>query len=251
MTEKSSYNPGEPIWIDLGTPDLDASIAFYGSLFGWTAEKGGEEFGGYTNFSKNGRKVAGLMPLMGPEQPPVWSSYVCTDDADKTTALIADNGGTVHAPPMDVGTLGRMAVFSDPAGAFFGIWQPGDHLGAETVLEEGTFAWTELSTRDQAKALPFYEAVLGWTAKTTDGYTEFQLGDTSVAGCMDMPEMVPAEVPSYWMPYFGAADPEAKAAEAAKLGGTILVPLMEFGGGRFSVVQDPHGSTFGLLDLKA
>jgi predicted enzyme related to lactoylglutathione lyase len=250
MTEKSSYNPGEPIWIDLGTPDLDASIAFYGSLFGWTAEKGGEEFGGYTNFSKDGRKVAGLMPLMGPDQPPVWSSYVCTDDADKTTALITDNGGTVHAPPMDVGTLGRMAVFSDPAGAFFGIWQPGDHLGAETVLEEGTFAWTELSTRDQAKATPFYEAVFGWTAKTMEGYTEFQLGATSVAGCMDMPDMVPAEVPSYWMPYFAASDPEAKAKQVAELGGTILLPLMEFGGGRFSVVQDPHGSTFGLLDLK-
>jgi predicted enzyme related to lactoylglutathione lyase len=251
MTEKSSYNPGEPIWIDLGTPDLDASIAFYGSLFGWTAEKGSEEFGGYTNFSKNGRKVAGLMPLMGPEQPPVWSSYVCTDDADKTTALVSENGGTVHAPPMDVGTLGRMAVFSDPAGAFFGIWQPGDHLGAETVSEEGTFAWAELSTRDQAKALPFYEAIFGWTPKSLEGYTELQLAGTSVAGCMDMPEMVPAEVPSYWMPYFAASDPEAKAAEAAKLGGTVLVPLMEFGGGRFSVVQDIHGSTFGLLDLKA
>ncbi|MDT7550089.1 MAG: uncharacterized protein QOE84_2483 [Actinomycetota bacterium] len=250
MTEKSSYNPGEPIWIDLGTPDLDASIAFYGSLFGWTAEKGPAEFGGYTNFSKNGRKVAGLMPLMGPEQPPVWTSYICTDDADKTTALVSDNGGTVHAPPMDVATLGRMAVYSDPAGAFFGIWQPGDHIGAETLFEEGTFAWTELSTRDQAKATPFYEALFGWTAKSMEGYTEFQLGETSVAGCMDMPEMVPAEVPSYWMPYFAAADPEAKAGEAAKLGGTILVPLMEFGGGRFSVVQDIHGSTFGLLDLK-
>jgi predicted enzyme related to lactoylglutathione lyase len=249
MTEKTSYRPGEPIWIDLGTPDLDASIAFYGSLFGWTAEKGPEEFGGYTNCFKDGRKVAGLMPLMGPGQPPVWTSYICSDDADKTTALVSESGGSVHAAPMEVGSLGRMALFTDPAGAFFGIWQPGDHLGAETIDSEGTFTWTELSTRDQAKAVPFYASVFGWTAKSMEGYTEFQLHGTSVAGCMDMPDMVPAEVPSYWMPYFAASDPEAKAQQVATLGGAILVPLMDFGGGRFSVVQDPNGATFGLLDL--
>jgi predicted enzyme related to lactoylglutathione lyase len=250
MTNKTSYSPGEPIWIDLGTPDLDASIAFYGTLFGWTAEKGPEEFGGYTNFSKDGKKVAGLMPLMQEGQPPVWSSYICTDDADKTTALVADNGGTVHAPPMDVGTLGRMAIYTDPSAGFFGVWQPGDHLGAELIDSEGTFTWTELSTRNQAAVHPFYEAVFGWTPQISEGYTEFQLGGKSVAGCMDMPEMVPAEVPSYWMPYFAAADPEAKAKQVAELGGTILVPLMEFPGGTFAVVQDIHGSTFGLLALK-
>jgi predicted enzyme related to lactoylglutathione lyase len=250
MTNKTSYSPGEPIWIDLGTPDLDASISFYGSLFGWTAEKGPVEFGGYTNFFKDGKKVAGLMPLMQEGQPPVWSSYICTDDADKTTALVADNGGTVHAPPMDVGTMGRMAIYADPAGGFFGAWQPGDHIGAELIDAEGTFTWTELSTRDQSAVHPFYETVFGWTPRVAEGYTEFQLGGTSVAGCMDMPEMVPAEVPSYWMPYFAASDPEAKANQVVELGGTALVPLMEFGGGRFAVVQDVHGSTFGLLDLK-
>ena len=88
-------------------------------------------------------------------------------------------------------------------------------------------------------ANPFYASAFGWSARTMEGYTEFQLDGTSVAGCMDMPDMVPAEVPSYWMPYFAASDPQAKAQEAASLGATVLVPLMEFGGGRFSVVQDP------------
>lgn len=52
---------------------MDASVAFYGSLFGWTIERGCELFGGYSNFSKDGRLVAGLMPVRGPEQLPVWS----------------------------------------------------------------------------------------------------------------------------------------------------------------------------------
>jgi predicted enzyme related to lactoylglutathione lyase len=68
---------------------------------------------------------------------------------------------------------------------------------------------------------------------------------------MDTPEMVPAEVPSYWMPYFGADDPAAKAQEVASLGGTVLVPLVEMDQLSFSVVADPHGSAFGLLKMQA
>jgi len=249
MTDKSSYSPGEPTWIDLGSPDPDASVAFYSALFGWTATEGTPEFGGYRNFLRDGKTVAGLMPLMSPEQPPVWSSYISVADCDKTDALVQEAGGMVYAPPMDVGPLGRMAVYADPSGAAFGTWQPRQHTGAQLVSEEGTFAWTELSTRDQAAVHPFYAKVFGWHAKVEGGYTEFQLGGTSVAGCMDMPEMVPSEVPSYWMPYFAASDPAAQATKAAQLGGTVVVPLMDFPGGQFAVVQDPHGSTFGLLHM--
>jgi predicted enzyme related to lactoylglutathione lyase len=250
MTVKTSYEPGEPIWVDLATPNVDASIAFYGSLFGWTCDQSrAEEFGGYANFSKDGKQVAGLMPLMQEGMPPVWSCYVCTDDAEKTSAKVTEAGGTVVAPPMAVAELGTMAVYNATDGSFFGVWQPGTHLGSERVHEEGTLTWTELSTRNQDAALPFYSTVFGWEPSVQEGYTEFQLGGTSVAGCMDMPDMVPAGVPSYWMPYFAASDPAAKAQEAAGLGATVLVPSMEFPGGTFSVVQDPHGSAFGLLRL--
>jgi predicted enzyme related to lactoylglutathione lyase len=249
MTAKTSYQPGEPTWIDLGTPDMDATLAFYGGLFGWAAgESAGEEYGGYRMFTKDGKNVAGVMPLMSPEQPPVWSCYVSTDDADKVAALISENGGTVIAPPMDVPEAGRMAVFTDAAGAFFGVWQPAEHIGAELIDEEGTLSWIELSTRDQQKSLTFYDSVFGWQPKVSEGYTEFQLGGRSVAGCMDMPPMVPEQVPSYWMPYFETQDPRAASEKAASLGGTIIAPFSEMGGVAFAVVQDPHGSTFGLLN---
>jgi predicted enzyme related to lactoylglutathione lyase len=252
MTVKSSYNPGEPIWVDLASPDVERTAAFYGALFGWTINQDrSEEFGGYANFSLDGKQVAGVMPLMQEGMPAVWSCYVCTDDAEKTTAKVTEAGGTVVAAPMAVAELGTMAVFTAVDGAFFGVWQPGTHLGTERVEEEGCPSWMELSTRDQQAALPFYEAVFGWSARVSEGYTEFQLGGTSVAGCMDMPDMVPAEVPSYWMPYFQAEDPAAKAQQAAELGGTLIVPFMEMENVAFSVVADPHGSTFGLLKVTA
>lgn len=249
MTDKTAYLPGEPLWVDLGTPDMDRTVAFYTELLGWTYGGGSPEHGGYGSFFLDGKQVTGVMPLMSPDMPPVWSCYVCTDDADKTTALVTEAGGTVIAPPMDVSELGRMAVYAAPDGAVIGIWQPGTHIGSELVGQEGAPCWIELSSRDQSAAHAFYATVFGWEAHVTPDYTELQLGGTSVAGCMDMPAMVPAEVPSYWMPYFAASDPAAKAQEAAGLGATVLVPTMDFPGGTFSVVQDPHGSTFGLLRL--
>src|SRR5437773_1536733 len=85
---------------------------------------------------------------------------------------------------------------SDSDGAAIGAWQPGLHTGAELVGEEGVTSWIELASRDQASALPFYNSVFGWGANENPGYTEFTLNGQPVAGCMDMPEMVPAEVPS-------------------------------------------------------
>ena len=40
---------GDPCWVDLGTPDLDAAAEFYGSLFGWSVEEdeNAEQTGGY------------------------------------------------------------------------------------------------------------------------------------------------------------------------------------------------------------
>ena len=250
MTQKTSYQPGEPSWIDLGTPNMEATLAFYGGLFGWTAdEPRGEEFGGYRTLRKDGKSVGGVMPLMSPEQPPVWTCYVSTDDADKVAALVSDGGGQVFAPPMQVESLGRMAVFADPTGAAFGIWEPGQLIGADICDEEGAMQWVELSTRNQSAALPFYETVFGWQPKVTEEYTEFQLGGQSVAGCMTMADSMPAHIASYWMPYFGAAQPGEQASKAIELGGSVLVPESSMGGVTFAIAQDPHGSTFGLLRI--
>ena len=163
---------------------------------------------------------------------------------------MSEAGGATYTPPTDVGDLGPMAVFADPAGAAFGIWQPGTHRGAGLVRAEGTFAWMELTTRNQDAALRLYASAFGWEAARNPGYTESQLAGTSVAGCMDTPVWVPDGVPSSWMPYFTAADPAAKAEQAAALGATVLVPFTEMDDVAFTIVSDPHGSMFGLLNLK-
>lgn len=251
MPARTAYRPGEPTWIDLASSDLTVSHAFYTQLFGWEAGESSEDFGGYGMYTLGGKNVAGFAPLMFPGQPVAWSSYVSVEDADKTAALVRDNGGQVHAEPMDVGDLGRMAFFVDPASAYIGIWQPRAMTGADVTQEEGTLGWIELSSRDLPGVLDFYTNVFGWTVSAGPDYTEFQLGGDSVAGAMTMPEMVPAEVPANWMPYFITADPRAKAEQVSAFGGTVLVPFGEAPGVFYSVVMDPLGASFGLLAMKS
>ena len=57
MSERTSYEPGVPSWVDLSSPDTDASATFYGGLFGWELQSAGpvEETGGYGMFTLQGQ----------------------------------------------------------------------------------------------------------------------------------------------------------------------------------------------------
>ena len=137
MSERTSYEPGMPSWVDLASPNPNASAAFYGSLFGWEVQSAGpvEETGGYGMFTagRPGRRVS---PIMKEGQPPAWTIYVATEDADADAAGVSEAGGDVLFGPMDVMDAGRMAVFAHPA-AGVGVWQAGSHTGAALVNEPG------------------------------------------------------------------------------------------------------------------
>ena len=62
-----------------------------------------------------------------------------------------------------------------------------------------------------------------------------------------MNPMVPAEVPSYWMPYFRVADVEAAFRRALELGARELLSPTEYPGERLAIVMDPQGASFGMV----
>jgi hypothetical protein len=146
-----------------------------------------------------------------------------------------------------------MAVFADPTGAVVGVWQPKTFKGAELANEAGAFAWNELNTRDIPAARAFYTEVFGWKPNDLDmggmSYTEWKLGDKTVAGMMTMPDMVPKEVPAHWLVYFGVDDTDGSAAKATELGATTLVPPTDIPPGRFAVLADPDGAAFAIIKM--
>ncbi len=138
---------GTPTWIDLGIPDLDRAMTFYGSVFGWEFDVGPEEYGRYTMCLLGGNKVAALMP--NPDENATefwWNVYLATDDLDATVARSAAAGGTLLMEPKDIADQGRMAMVRDPSGAQFGLWQGRAHVGCELVNEPNTLLRNDLVT---------------------------------------------------------------------------------------------------------
>jgi predicted enzyme related to lactoylglutathione lyase len=252
MAEPREYAPGTPSWVDLGTPDLDAARAFYGSLFGWEIVDQGEEAGHYSMCMLRGLPVAGMGPQMNPG-PPHWTTYVSVADADAAVGKVKDAGGTVFMDPMDVMDVGRMAIFADTEGAVAAVWQPRAHKGAGIVNEPGSLCWNELASRNTAAAKQFYGAVFGWGANTSPGppmeYTEWMLGDTAIGGMMEMGPHMPPDIPPHWLAYFAVADCDASAAQIKEQGGAVHAGPMDIPAGRFAAGADPQGASFGVIAL--
>lgn len=253
MTDVATATKAVPVWLDMSSSDAEGSRTFYSSLFGWSADVNPDpQYGGYAVCKLDGKDVAGIGPHMEAGQPTVWTIYIGTPDAAATGEKVKQAGGTVVVPGMEVGPQGTMAVFQDPIGAFISVWQPGMMTGFGVKGQPNSFGWAELNARGREKALPFYEKVFGWGTKSSPfgenrTYVEFLLDGESIAGAMEIPPMVPAEVPSHWLAYFLTADIEGSTSKVEALGGKVLLEVTEYPGGKFSIVQDPQGAAFGLM----
>ena len=259
MATFTKHTAGSPCWVDLMSSDVDASQAFYKTVFGWECEDQFDDDGNriYTLCKVDGRSTAGIggQPP-GMEMPAVWNSYIATDDPAATAAKVTEAGGMVMMPPMQVMTSGEMAVFADPTGAVFSIWKAGDHIGAEIGNVANTYSWNELSTRDVDTAKTFYSEVFGWSYDTgamPDGsYSLIEGGDEGWGGIMAMPDEMPDMVPNHWAVYFTVADLSESMAAAEAAGATIVVPPMQVPGvGTFAGIHDTIGAVFYMMQPEA
>jgi uncharacterized protein len=251
------YAPGTPSWVELSSSDADASASFYGELFGWEATAPGpvEETGGYRMFQQGDNRIAGLMPQMQEGQPTAWSTYISVADADETAQKVKEAGGSVIVEPMDVMDIGRMAFFSDPTGAVFGIWQPKAFAGADLVNEPVSLCWNEVMTRDSEAGKQFYPAVFGWNAGrpgfegAPETYVVWEVDGTPVGGMMQMNDSFPAEVPPHWGVCFAVADVDEVVSKARELGGNVVFEPVDMPIGRFAGVIDPLGAPFSIMQM--
>ena len=250
MPIRDTAPKGSPTWVDLWTPDVKGSRAFYADLLGWEAAEPSAEFGGYFLFLRDDIPVAGGMGPVGDEPAQAsWKPYFATDDITKTVETAQAAGATVTAPVLPIADLGVQAVLTDPAGARFGLWQAGTFPGFTVLNEPGAPSWFELHTPRYDDVLEFYGSVLGWeTDVVMDGpemrYRIVSAADRDghVAGVLD----TSGAGTSRWHVYWEVADVDATARAATSLGAALERQPEDTPYGRLASLVDPAGAPFRL-----
>ena len=273
MPQRDGYIPGVPCWVDTSQPDPVAAVDFYSDLFGWEFEDvmpPGSE-GKYFIARLHGDEVAavGSIPASAPPTAS-WDTYVWVDSADETASKVREAGGGVVTEPFDVIVAGRTAVFTDPEGATFCVWQANEHKGARVVNESGSLNFNGLNTRNVEGAKSFYGSVFGWETLAVEGGAELWTlpgyGDhleredpdlrkrvAEVGGPAGFEDVVASinpiaddqpDVPAHWSVTFADDDADATARRATELGGKVIVPPFDAPWVRMTVVADPQGATF-------
>jgi predicted enzyme related to lactoylglutathione lyase len=248
---------GEFAWTDLSATDLEGQTAFYEGLLGWEHHDVPMGEGAtYRIFTIDGGTVSGASVMSAQMAqsgvPSMWNVYIAVGDLDASLARAVELGGQVAMPVTPVGPQSRFAAIMDPTGAPVFLWQNGAPDEKQVYDVPGALAWNDLMTWDPAKAADFFTKLVGWDiAKMDEGqepYWQVNIDGTGEGGIMPMPEMVPPEVPSYWLDYFATTDIAASVAKAKGLGATATVEPMQVGDMLwFAVLTDPAGATFALL----
>lgn len=113
----------------------------------------------------------------------------------------------------------------------------------------GQFVWYELTTPDVDAAQKFYPRFTGWGTQRFDkDYTMWTTGGVPFAGIFRLSDELRQQgVPPNWMPYVESDNVDETSKKAASLGGTVVISPADIPGtGRFAVLQDPQGATFGV-----
>jgi predicted enzyme related to lactoylglutathione lyase len=246
MGMRESYAAGIPCWVNLATTDIEDAKAFYGAVFGWTEVREAPEID-YAFFEVGGVTVAGLQAVQE-GAPPAWATYVAVEDVDAAVVRATELGAGVVEAGLDIPGHGRMAVLTDPGGAYILLWQAREFPGAALVNAHGAWAWGDLQTTEPDAAFAFYRELFGWAFTPVEAshglYTTITADGRGIGGVMRN-EHAPQP---FWTTYFAvpsvaSALTTIEAEGGRKIAGPIPVPS-----GSFALATDRQGAVFGVLD---
>lgn len=246
--------PGTPNWLDIGSPDQKRTADFYTGVFGWETRSFDPD-GEYALFLHGGKTV-GAVGSLDEGAASAWTIYFHSPDVETTARAAREAGGHVRLEPVDVPGGGRLVQLTDPGGAEFAAFQPGENPGLELVTEPGSLAWTELHSPEPDTARAFYRAVLGWNATDmpmVEGqYTIFTpAGGDENSSFGGVTPLQPGNSP-HWLPYVEVVDTDATVDKSTKAGGTVVMPATDYEGvGRMAWLADPFGARFAVITSSA
>ncbi|HVE58256.1 MAG TPA: VOC family protein [Pyrinomonadaceae bacterium] len=123
--------------------------------------------------------------------------------------------------------------------------------------KHGEICWQELNTKDLGAAEEFYKGLFNWEieqAKTTPmTYKEIHFNEKAVGGMMEISEGWGENwqnIPSAWRTYIAVDDIAESVEKIKQFGGGVCVPPFDAPNvGKISLVNDPSGITFSIIQF--
>lgn len=106
--------PGNPVWVDLFTPNKSASEKFYSNLYGYDTTKPDENAEHYV-FTKNSKLRAGLTPVLWDDLESTWLLFIAVSNLRESALRAVELGAKI------VTYNETAAVILDPSGASIGL----------------------------------------------------------------------------------------------------------------------------------
>jgi uncharacterized protein len=247
-------HPGKFVWFEHVSGDAKKAQTFYGKVLGWKVEPfpmGDATYDMILAGDTLDTMIGGYALPKNARQASHWFSYVCVEDVDAAAKSAAAHGGKVIEAPFDAPDVGRIANIADPQGAELGLFKSAtgdpEDPPADAVR---VFCWNELHTPDTAKALSFYEKVVGFAHRSMDMgpggiYHILSKGGIDRGG---VTSHLPDGVAPHWLPYVAVDDADATIIRAKKLGARIPMSVEDIPGvGRIGVMVDPTGATLAII----
>ncbi len=248
---------GRFLWYELLTTAPRAAQDFYTGVVGWGTDVWEGAGAPYTLWTVGETPVGGIMNLpedaMKQGARPHWLAHIGSSDVDRSVRKAAQLGATVMREPFDIGTVGRVAILTDPQGAIFSIYAPASELpDPEGWPRLGDVSWNELAVSNWEEAFDFYHDLFGWEKGEAHDIGEFGIYQIYKRNGIRLGGMFnkPPEMPAMWIFYARVGDVKRGVENIQKGGGTILNGPMEVPGGDWIVqFMDPQGALFALHAL--
>ena len=123
MSKSDTKQVSSIVWFEIPADNPERATAFYSNLFGWKINPfpGSGDYLYIDTGGANDSPDGALKKRKHPQEPVV--NYVSVDSVEKFADKIAKLGGKICMAKTAVPQMGYFAVFQDPEGNPFGIWE--------------------------------------------------------------------------------------------------------------------------------
>ena len=248
---------GIPCWIELACREQAVAERFYGALFGWeyTTQRDPATSDGRYAIAALGTVPVGGLYRAAQGAPLGWMPHISVPHTASAAEWVEHLGGRITLGPVAIPDRGTIMHAVDACGAPVVFWEVPPNWEFVTGIPN-TFSGADLNTHDGVAADHFYTKLFTYAShQIGDGealdYVEWLIEHEPVLYRYVMGSEYSLETPPHWLVYFDidpARGVDAVAGEALMHGGTVVIQPYDTPFGRMSILADPEGAVFAVID---